>query len=210
MSNLYVTLGLKHTATQSQIRSAYRTLSKRYHPDMPEGSPETFNKIKHAHDVLTDPAMKAHYDRTGDILLTALEGVDEAEIMNILMQLMIAAMNQIEDCDVENVQSVTKRLFQEQIRAVKTNQQQHEAIKKKMEATKRRLKMKDPAGKDVLSALLASQIAESDRNLAKVARNLSLMERAGVILDQYDYSTNPMTASAGVRLNSSFYNFNVP
>lgn len=64
--DLYRTLGLMHTADTQAIRMAYRTLAKRYHPDvstLPDAH-ERFVEITEAYEVLSDPVARARYDRT--------------------------------------------------------------------------------------------------------------------------------------------------
>jgi len=61
MRDPYETLGVSRTATADEIKSAYRKLAKKYHPDL-GGDPEKFKEINEAHDVLSDPNKKAHFD----------------------------------------------------------------------------------------------------------------------------------------------------
>jgi len=61
---LYEILGVSPTATPEEIKSAYRHLSKLYHPDL-NPSPEATIRMKEincAYDVLKDPARRAAYD----------------------------------------------------------------------------------------------------------------------------------------------------
>ncbi len=62
----YRVLGLTYTADASAIRQAYRTLAKRYHPDvstLPDAQ-ERFIAITQAYEVLSDPVARDRYDRT--------------------------------------------------------------------------------------------------------------------------------------------------
>jgi curved DNA-binding protein CbpA len=45
-----------------EIKKAYRTLSKRYHPDMNKNGVEQFKSINEANSVLSDPAKRKVYD----------------------------------------------------------------------------------------------------------------------------------------------------
>ena len=60
--NLYEELGLKQNATKSEIKSSYRSLVKRHHPDA-GGEKERFLAIQNAWETLNDPIKKEHYDR---------------------------------------------------------------------------------------------------------------------------------------------------
>lgn len=59
----YLILGVPVDAAPDQIRSAFRRLALRYHPDRRrESSPAAFQDISEAYDVLSDPARRARYD----------------------------------------------------------------------------------------------------------------------------------------------------
>ncbi len=61
--NFYEELGLKKNATQSEIKSSYRHLVKKHHPDA-GGEKDRFLAIQCAWETLNDPSKKAKYDKT--------------------------------------------------------------------------------------------------------------------------------------------------
>jgi len=65
MSNFYETLGLTETASQDEIKKAYRKLSLQYHPDRNNNSAESttkFQSISAAYDVIGDEDKRRQYD----------------------------------------------------------------------------------------------------------------------------------------------------
>ena len=65
----YEVLGVAKDATEAQIKSAYRKLAKKYHPDLNPGNKEAdakFKELNAANDLLSDKDKRAAYDR-GDI-----------------------------------------------------------------------------------------------------------------------------------------------
>ena len=64
----YEVLGVDKSADDATIKKAYRTLAKKYHPDMNPGdktAEEKFKEVNEAYAVLSDPDKKAKYDRYG-------------------------------------------------------------------------------------------------------------------------------------------------
>ena len=64
----YEVLGIGKNATDAEIKSAYRKLAKKYHPDLNPGDKEAEEKIKEvndANDVLSDPQKRQRYDQFG-------------------------------------------------------------------------------------------------------------------------------------------------
>lgn len=65
----YKILGLEKSATDAEIKQAYRRLAMKYHPDRnPDDTAAAeaeFKKIKEAHEVLADPARRRAYDSAG-------------------------------------------------------------------------------------------------------------------------------------------------
>ena len=63
MKNYYKELGLKQNATRNEIKSAYRLLAKKYHPDT-GGDNEKFLSLQLAWETLNDPHKKAIHDKS--------------------------------------------------------------------------------------------------------------------------------------------------
>jgi DnaJ-class molecular chaperone len=64
----YEILGVKKTATDDELKKAYRTLAKKYHPDKNKGNKEAearFKEISEAYAVLSDKEKRDQYDRLG-------------------------------------------------------------------------------------------------------------------------------------------------
>jgi len=61
----YEILGVKPDANEAEIKSAYRRLARKYHPDVSKetGAEERFKAINEAHEVLRDPSKRSAYDQ---------------------------------------------------------------------------------------------------------------------------------------------------
>ena len=94
MADLYEKLGVPRTASDEEIKKAYRKLAMTYHPDRNNGSKdaeERFKEITEAYDVLRNPEKRAAYDRYGDAGLRGggmggFHHVDLAEALSIFMR----------------------------------------------------------------------------------------------------------------------------
>lgn len=72
----YNVLGLSRTATQEEIKKAYRSLAKKYHPDLnksPE-SEEKFKNVNAAYEVLGDQEKRRQYDHGGQNIFGGFGG----------------------------------------------------------------------------------------------------------------------------------------
>ena len=88
MTNHYDVLGVAKTASQDDIKKAYKKLAQKHHPDRPSGSASVFKEINTAYQTLKNPEKREEYDnpqpqvdsrqysyRTGDV------GPDDLERM---------------------------------------------------------------------------------------------------------------------------------
>jgi molecular chaperone DnaJ len=70
----YEILGVKKDASEAELKSAYRKLSKQWHPDLQQGksdaekkeAEEKFKELNEAYDCLSDKEKRENYDRFGN------------------------------------------------------------------------------------------------------------------------------------------------
>ncbi len=68
MKDYYEILGVPRTASEAEIKNAYRRLALKYHPDKNKGSKEAeekFKEIANAYSVLSDTKRRKAYDLGG-------------------------------------------------------------------------------------------------------------------------------------------------
>jgi molecular chaperone DnaJ len=93
MADYYEVLGVARTASDDDIKKAYRKLAMTYHPDRNNGSKEAeerFKEITEAYDVLRDPQKRSAFDRYGEAGLkrggSGFHHVDLSEALGIFMR----------------------------------------------------------------------------------------------------------------------------
>src|SRR6187401_3609608 len=67
-ADFYSTLGIARNASEKDIKSAFRRLARKYHPDVNPGdkaAEDRFKQMSEAFDVLSDPKKRKVYDRFG-------------------------------------------------------------------------------------------------------------------------------------------------
>jgi curved DNA-binding protein CbpA len=72
-SDAYATLGVPRTASASEIKRAFGTLSRHVHPDKSDNkeiAESAFREVRSAYDVLSDPMQRHIYDEHGSYFTT--------------------------------------------------------------------------------------------------------------------------------------------
>ena len=75
--DFYEVLGISKTASEAEIKKAYRKLARQYHPDVNQGKKEAeekFKEISAAYEVLSNPEKRATYDKMGQSAFQQQQG----------------------------------------------------------------------------------------------------------------------------------------
>ncbi|MEE8131637.1 MAG: DnaJ C-terminal domain-containing protein [Candidatus Paceibacterota bacterium] len=67
MNDYYKILGINKSASESEIKKAYRQLAHKYHPDKNSGDDKKFKEINEAYQVLSNKDKRAQYDQFGRV-----------------------------------------------------------------------------------------------------------------------------------------------
>ena len=92
----YDALGVAPTASDAQIKSAYRKLAMKHHPDKNNGDDTAFKRVSIAYAVLSDPVRRREYDTSGEVdkkdILEQEIDISEAGFASTLAASMISSL----------------------------------------------------------------------------------------------------------------------
>lgn len=116
----YDVLGVPRTATESEIRDAFRRLAREHHPDKNPGDEDAqrrFQEVNSAYQVLSDPARRARYDRMGDQSRNGFAGRGPAPDMGSLEDLLRDLFGGFVGAQVDrgDLQAVVELSFEEAV-----------------------------------------------------------------------------------------------
>jgi DnaJ-class molecular chaperone len=186
----YETLGVDPTASEDQIRKAYRKLARRYHPDVSKEPDREarMRAINEAKDVLLDPEARKRYDETG----SADDGAAQmkAEARGMLVRFFQSGLKEhrpivpfVADC-IESLQGEARLAISE-----------YYERQKKLAAKLRSVKCR------IEDNLLASLVKQESDGLVEQVRNAEKLIEVSVIarqmLDDYEMVYEQAPSSFG-------------
>jgi len=180
METLYEVLGLEETATQAEIKAAYKTLAGIYHPDKETGDNDRFVEVKAAYEVLGNIKRRQAYDETGDTTNHVDNGPDfQAKGM---LRSLFAQMFADQDYAVRDYVPLAKQSILQTIHM--ENVSMKNAKKKLAKVTK----LAKHAKGDLVQGLLGQQIEQIETGMQASADNKALLQRALELVDEVSFT----------------------
>lgn len=138
MTDHYETLGVPRGASEDDIKRAFRKKAGEHHPDR-GGDSKAMAEVNRAHDVLSDPARRAEYDRTGRDGRIFTEDDKKAEARRRLRDMLEECLDMDEECQGDLVAALVGAV-EKHIGAVKKAIKEHEKAIARIERRMKRLK----------------------------------------------------------------------
>jgi curved DNA-binding protein CbpA len=190
---LYDDLGVEPDADERSIRSAYRRLSKKHHPDV-GGNEDDFKRIVHAYEVLIDPERRKLYDETG--AEEAPRDIVTAKAMEFLARAFEQAVSGgtmttivVEELKHVDVPKEMKRYLDAD--AKRMDEVNAAGLKCREAIVEMTVRVEKSPDRDVFAELLASKIKKIDAELNLVVTAMKAYRRASAMLDGYAYRVDP-------------------
>lgn len=191
MTDLYETLGVPRDADEKAIRKAYRSKSKKAHPDA-GGSDKEFNELNHAMEVLTDPDRRARYDATGEHEQAQPDNL-QAQALNFIALLFKQLMGQSPATTLDYPRVIEKHILE----MLAHSGAQRAVVNQKIAQMERLRGRFSADGQDVMSAMVESEIAEARAPLAQADASDKMMATALEIVKRHKFKADQQHMGQG-------------
>lgn len=181
----YQILGLNRSATDKDIRAAYRKLAKTAHPDV-GGDPNRFAALRLAHDVLLDPKRREHFDRTGEVLSEERDDTLQQAISLLTGAVASIIMQEDKPEQIDIPAKIAEMLKGARKDAVAQIAKMKAHIGR-IERVKGRFTVKEADRDNIFEAALATQLRELNEGLAKTERAIAAFDMAAEMLKAFDF-----------------------
>lgn len=209
MPDLYDDLGVPRDASQEDIKAAYRKKASAAHPDnKATGDENEFKRVNHANIILSDPAKREQYDRTGKEDTASPEERENAMALDLLSKMFsqIFTMAEFDPAEHDPLKAVRKLV---KIQKGETKKQLFTVAQtlEKMRKTIKRLHKKGKEAKAsklqrVLEALEQSVKAEQEKG----ERMVRVCDKVLAILAEHDYDLKPEAKTPAEEIIAGFLN----
>ncbi len=180
--NPYDVLGIQITATQEEIKAAYKKLSAQYHPDRNQdaGASEMMKNINVAYDLLSDPKKRKRYDETGDMSAASTFDRDVQDIVVSMFICYITANDTLDyDMKAAMKSSLAKVLNEAKGKCIET-----QITLKHYEKAKKKLKAKN----NIFVIALDKNIAGMQEEIQRLQNRQKILVAAiQLVEDEFDW-----------------------
>jgi DnaJ-class molecular chaperone len=184
--DLYEELGVDRDADAAAIKRAHRKAAKRTHPDVEGGDRDEFERIQHAYMVLSDPDMRARYDRGDDI--NQQRPPIEVQAVSVLCEAFNNAMQQVDDIIHDDIMAVTRDLIGEGAKRVRNQRDHIIVVIDKLETIIGRLKAKGE--RDFIGNALRDQLNDARRGLEQLEEQIKVHMAAAEMTKDFEYQVD--------------------
>ena len=205
--NPYEVLGIPETASEAQIKSAYRRRARETHPDH-GGDGAEFSLVSQAQAILMDPAARARFDETGSI-----DEVAPLTVRQRMIQIIAAMFGQA--LEVEGKQGTDLKSFDllkamraqvaQNTSAVKANHAKFTKAVNDRKFLLKRITRKDD-GENLFADIIRQQLVELEKVQKQADIDMRAMQMAADELLHYENEVDLIQAVQMMQWGGSFTN----
>ena len=200
---LYIRLGLTRSATDKEIKAAYRRLAKTCHPDLfPDDADKRaeFDAIAEAKYILLDPEARADYDATGNVDKSGIESIMNDALTNIVGAFMSIVDNHPNPESVDLI-ALVRRVVPNARQQIDAAHAKHSKMKARYEAVNGRLKKEK--GANLLGKALVDSLKKCDIAMNACTREYKVLDRMSELLEDYSFDYINETANGRFVIGSA-------
>jgi curved DNA-binding protein CbpA len=197
--NPYEVLGVDQAASPEVVRRAYRKRAKKAHPDG-GGTAKAFDELRRSMIVLSDPARKEKYDRTGEVDSESVDNTLGQAISRIVDVVIRAATKMANVGQVDLIKETRTYFLQEKVNF----EDESKRIAKAAQAVRKVAERLGGKGRSELVKRAVEQHAQQMMEpVSRINEQIEVCKVALTILDACTFKRDmaPMTATAGMWLN---------
>lgn len=178
----YETLGVAKDSTSDEIKHAFRRCASEAHPDREGGDAERMALVNKAYEVLGNPERRERYDTTGS---DVDQKSPEFQARDMLLQMLAGVL----DSGATQILAELQRLLRQNRLGLEQSLDQYKAKVRKLE--KQRGKVRVKKGDDLVEMLITQQLANCEQVKAQIARALTIMDAADLMLKDWEEDAPP-------------------
>jgi curved DNA-binding protein CbpA len=184
--NPYEVLDVHERCTQDEIKTAYRNLIKKYHPDIPEtGDKEKFDEVQEAYKILGSPQSRRLYDDTGFVDLDENKITQAIAVtLRSLMTMFLSRGEEIFTTDIikESLDYCKAKIQENAVHAAELRQK-----KKYLTRVVKKFKRKKSSRHDFIRDIVVSEQNAIDQEINKRLHAITVLENTKLVISDYEF-----------------------
>lgn len=212
--NLYEILGVDKSATEDEIKKAFKRSAQKNHPDKKDGCKEKFQALKSAYEVLSNPSSRKHYDETGSILKNSQATPDDLA-KDALKSMFSNLLNTYINSDTREITAMIKTNLNETIESI-----DNDLFRANNDLNKLNKKINNvsiSSGTNLYRIAVESKIEQTKKIICDLTEGKDIAERVISLLDHYsevepekkDEGSFSTTKPWSTELSRKFHEFNI-
>ncbi len=192
MADLYEILGVPREANHAAVQRAFRSLARKCHPDA-GGDQASFQRVKLAYSVLSDPTKREKYDATGEIDEDKPDNSFAEVVQTIGLALATVVANLAgkgRKADSEDLVAIVTASLKKRVDELHQQRGGLETIRVFITDSVDRFETKD--GENVIAEIQRASLKQVQKNLESLDHSLEIHKRAIGVVKKYKYNHREM------------------